>query len=209
MKSTIEFIKKYSLVILAITVCSLSLFQISCGNQSEPQKVNVDQSDIEKSESDRLNTLKAYTQLQQKDSIIKLLNRRLDNEKANTATQKADARKQHVLNDSLQTRYEREKSVNTCEDLVLGLKIEIVEKDSVIESLDSEINDYSSEVKELEEKVDIQKGVIDSKQKLIVCKDSTINFYKTQKKKTDFWNQVKIKVAGAIILIETIGLILK
>ena len=209
MKSTIEFIKKYSLVILAITVCSLSLFQISCGNQSEPQKVNVDQSDIEKSESDRLNTLKAYTQLQQKDSIIKLLNRRLDNEKANTATQKADARKQHVLNDSLQTRYEREKSLNTCEDLVLGLKIEIVEKDSVIESLDSEINDYSSEVKELEEKVDIQKGVIDSKQKLIVCKDSTINFYKTQKKKTDFWNQVKIKVAGAIILIETIGLILK
>lgn len=209
MKSTIEFIKKYSLVILAITVCSLSLFQISCGNQSEPRKVNIGKSDIEKSESDRLNTLNAYVQLQQKDSIIKLLNRRLENEKANTATQKADARKQHVLNDSLQTRYEREKSLNTCEDLVLGLKVEIVEKDSVIGSLDSEINDYSSEVKELEGKVDIQKGVIDSKQNLIACKDSTISYYKTQKKKTDFWNKVKIKVAGAVILIETIGLILK
>ena len=209
MKSTIEFIKKYSLVILAITVCSLSLFQISCGNQSEPQKVNVDQSDIEKSESDRLNTLKAYTQLQQKDSIIKLLNRRLDNEKANTATQKADARKQHVLNDSLQTRYEKEMSLNTCEDLVRGLKFEINEKDSVIGSLDSEIENYSCEIKELEEKVDIQKSVIDSKQNLIACKDSTINFYKTQKMKTDFWNKVKIKVAGAIVFIETIGLILK
>jgi hypothetical protein len=209
MKSTIEFIKKYSLVILAITVCSLSLFQISCGNQSEPQQANIDQSDKEKSESDRLNTLKAYAQLQQKDSIIKLLNRRLDNEKANTATQKADARKQHLLNDSLQTWYERDKNLSTCEDLVRGLKFEIIEKDSVIESLDSEIENYSCEVKELAEKVDIQKGVIDSKQNLIACKDSTINFYKVQKKKTDFWNKVKIKAAGVVILIETIGLILK
>lgn len=209
MKSTIEFIKKYSLVILAITVCSLSLFQISCGNQSEPQLVNIDQSDKEKSESDRLNTLKAYAQLQQKNSIIKLLNARLENEKVNTATQKADARKQHVLNDSLQTRYEKEMSLNTCEDLVRGLKFEINEKDSVIGSLDSEIENYSCEIKELEEKVDIQKSVIDSKQNLIACKDSTINFYKTQKMKTDFWNKVKIKVAGAIVFIETIGLILK
>ena len=209
MKSTIEFIKKYSLVILAITVCSLSLFQISCGNQSEPQLVNIDQSDKEKSESDRLNTLKAYAQLQQKNSIIKLLNVRLENEKVNTATQKADARKQHVLNDSLQTRYEKEMSLNTCEDLVRGLKFEINEKDSVIGSLDSEIENYSCEIKELEEKVDIQKSVIDSKQNLIACKDSTINFYKTQKMKTDFWNKVKIKVAGAIVFIETIGLILK
>ncbi len=209
MKTTIEFIKKYSLVILAITVCSLSLFQISCGNQSKPQQVSNDQSDREKSESDRLNTLKAYAQLQQKDSMIKLLNTRLENEKANTATQKADARKQHILNDSLQARYEREKSLNTCEDLVLGLKLEITEKDSVIKSLDSEINDYSSEVKELAEKVDIQAGVIDSKQNLIVFKDSVILAYKTQKKKTDLWNQVKIKVAGAIVLFETIGLVLK
>ena len=186
MKSTIEFIKKYSLVILAITVCSLSLFQISCGNQSEPQQVNIDQSDKEKSESDRLNTLKAYAQLQQKDSIIKLLNARLENEKVNTATQKANARKQHALNDSLQTRYEKEKSLNTCEDLVRGLKFEITEKDSIIESLDSEIENYSCEVKQLEVKVDIQKSVIDSKQNLIACKDSTIVYYKTQKKKTDF-----------------------
>jgi len=209
MKTTIEFLKKYSLVILAITVCSLSLFQISCGNQSKPQHVNVGQSDREKSESDRLNTLKAYAQLQQKDSIIKLLNKKLENEKAKTATQKADVRKQHVLNDSLQNRYEREKSLNACEDLVQGLRFETTEKDSVIRSLDFEIDNLNCEVKALESKVDIQTGIIDSKQNLIACKDSTINFYKTQKKKTNFWNQVKIKVAGAIIFIETIGLILK
>ena len=89
------------------------------------------------------------------------------------------------------------------------MKLEAIEKDSVIESLDSEIENYSCEVKELEEKVDIQKGIIDSKQNLIACKDSTIADYKIQKKKTDFWNKVKIKAAGVIIFIETIGLLLK
>lgn len=209
MKTTIEFLKKYSLVILAITVCSLSLFQISCANQSKPQHADIDQSDKEKSKADSLYSVKAHTLLQEKDSIIKFLIAKLANEKVNTATQKADTRKQHILNDSLQNRFERDKDLSTCEDLVRGLKVEIIEKDSVIESLDSEIENYSCEVKELEEKVDIQKGIIDSKQNLIACKDSTISFYKTQKKKTDFWNRLKIKVAGAIVLIETIGLILK
>jgi chromosome segregation ATPase len=147
--------------------------------------------------------------LNQKDSTIKLLNSKLAKEKANTATQKAEANKQHILNDSLQERFEKEKNLSTCEDLVQGLKVEIIEKDSTIESLDSEIKNYSCEVEELEGKVDIQKSVIESKQELIAYKDSTINYYKTQKKKTDFWDNVKIKVAGVIIFIETIGLILK
>lgn len=209
MKKTIEFIKKYSLVIIAITFCSLSLFQIGCGNQSKPQQVNIDQSDKEKSKSDRLNTVKAYAQLHQKDSIINLLSKRLATEKANTATQKADAKKQHVLNDSLQTRYEREKSLNACENLVCGLKFEISEKDSVIESLDSVNDNYSCEVKVLEDKVTIQTGVIDSKQNLIASKDSIITAYKTQQKKTDFCTGFKLKAAGAIVLIETIALLLK
>ena len=209
MKTTIEFLKKYSLVILAITVCSLSLFQISCSNQSKPQQVDIDQSHKEKSKADSLYTVKAHALLQEKDSSIKFLIVKLANEKVKAATQKADARKQHILNDSLQNRFERDKDLSTCEDLVRGLKVEIIEKDSVIESLDSEIENYSCEVKELEEKVDIQMSIIDSKQNLIACKDSTISFYKTQKKKTDFWNRLKIKVAGVVILIETIGLVLK
>lgn len=209
MKTTIEFLKKYSLVILAITVCSLSLFQISCGNQSKPQQVDIDQSDKEKSKADSLYTVKGHTLLQEKDSIIKFLIAKLANEKVNTATQKADARKQHILNDSLQNRFERDKGLSTCEDLVRGLKVEIIEKDSVIESLDSEIENYSCEVKELEEKVDIQKGIIDSKQNLIASKDSAIQAYKIQQKKTGFWAGVKTKAAGVVILIETIVLLIK
>jgi hypothetical protein len=209
MKTTIAFIKKYSLVILAITVCSLSLFQISCGKQSKPQQVNIDQSDKQKSESDRLKTVKVYALLYEKDSIIKVLNLKLTLEKNNTSAHKADARKQHVLNDSLQARYEKEKSLNTCEDLVQGLKFEVVEKDSIIENLETEIDTYSCEVKTLESKVDIQAGVIDSKQSLIASKDSIISVYNTQQKKKDFWTGVKTKAAGVIILIETIALLIK
>ncbi len=196
-------------VFLALIIYSVFLFQKCDFKQETPQPATIDQRDRNESKEDSLNTVRANILLFQKDSVIQVLNSKLAKEKANTATQKAEANKQHILNDTLQARFERDKSLNACEDLVRGLKFEIIEKDSVIESLDSEIDNYSCEVKKLEEKVDIQKSVIDSKQNLIACKDSTINFYKTQKKKTDFWNKVKIKVAGAVILIETIGLILK
>ena len=196
-------------VFLALIIYSVFLFKKCDSKQETPQPTAIDQRDKNDSKEDSLNTVRATILFCQKDSIIQTLKSKLAKEKANTTTQKAEANKQHILNDTLQSRFEKDKDLSTCEDLVRGLKFEIIEKDSVIESLDSEINDYSSEVKELEEKVDIQKGVIDSKQKLIACKDSTINFYKTQKKKTDFCNKVKVKVAGVVILIETIGLILK
>ena len=209
MKKKIAILKKYALVILAVLISGFSMFQKCESKQEQPQPATIDQRNINKSKQDSLITVRANILLNQKDSTIKLLNSKLAKEKANTATQKAEAKKQHILNDSLQERFEKEKNLSNSEDLVPGLKVEIIEKDSTIESLDSEINNYSCEVEELEEKTEIQKGVIESKQELIACKDSTINYYKTQKKKTDFWNDVKIKVAGVIIFIETIGLILK
>lgn len=209
MKTTIEFIKKYSLVFLAITFCILSLLQTSCGNHSKPQQSNIAQLNIEKSKTDSLNTIKANALLQQKDSIIKVLNSKLTTEKNNAAKHKTEANKQHMLNDTLQARFERNKDQSTCEDLVQGLKVEIIEKDSVIQSLDSEIVCYTEQMKELNQKVKIQKGIIDSKQNLIAYKDSTINLYIAQKKKTDFWNKVKIKAAGAVILFESIILLVK
>jgi hypothetical protein len=209
MKTTIEFIKKYSLVFLAISFCILSLMQTSCGNQPKPQQLNIDSFDKEKSKTDSLNTVKANALLQQKDSIIKVLISKLKTEKANTEKHKFEANKQHILNDSIQARFGIINDLSTCEDLVQGLKVEIIEKDSVIQGLDSEIICYSEQMKELNQKVDIQKGIIDSKQSLIATKDSTINFYKTQKKKSDFWNKVKIKAAGAFILFESIILLVK
>ncbi|MBP6635744.1 MAG: hypothetical protein KA177_07900 [Paludibacter sp.] len=209
MKNTIAILKKYALVILAVLICGFSMFQKCDSKQEIPKLATIDQRNINRSKEDSLSTARANILLCQKDSIIQTLKSKLAKEKTNTATQKAEANKQHNLNDTLQSRFERNKNLSTCEDLVQGLKFEIIEKDSVIESLDSEIENYSCEVKELEDKVDIQKGIIDSKQNLIACKDSTINFYKVQKKKTDFWNQVKVKVAGVVILIETIGLLLK
>ncbi len=209
MKTAIEFIKKYSLVILAITFCILSLSQTSCGNQSKPQQTNIAQLNKEKSKTDSLNTVKANILLKQKDSIIKVLISKLKTEKNNTAKHKAEATKQHILNDSIQTRFKRNKELSTCEDLVQGLKVEIIEKDSVIQSLDSEIETCNNHVKVLESKLTIQSEIIDSKQNLIAYKDSTINHLATQKKKSDFWNKVKIKAAGAVILFESIILLVK
>lgn len=209
MKNIIAILKKYVLVILALLICGFSVFQKCDFRQETAQQATIDQRDINKSKEDSLNTARANILLCLKDSTIQTLKSKLAKEKANTATQKAEVDKQHILNDTLQARFERDKNLSTCEDLIGGLKLETNKKDSVIESLDSEIDNYSYEVKELEEKVDIQKGVIDSKQNLIACKDSTITNYKTQKKKTDFWNKVKIKVAGVVVLIETIGLLLK
>jgi hypothetical protein len=208
MKNTNSLFKILA-VFLALVIYSVFLFQKCDSKQEAPQQTIIDQRNINKSKEDSLNTARANVLLWQKDSTIQTLKSKLAKEKANTTTQKTEASKQHLLNDTLQARLERDKNLSTCEDLVMGLKFEIIEKDSVIESLDSEIENYSCEVKELEEKVDIQKDVIDSKQNLIACKDSTIAYYKTQKKKTDFWNKVKIKVAGVVVLIETIGLILK
>jgi len=199
---------KIIVMFLALIIYSVIVFQCDF-KQETPQPATIDQRNINKSKEDSLKTVRANILLNQKDSTIKLLNSKLAKEKANTAIQKAEASKQHILNDSLQERFEKEKNLSNCEDLVQGLKLETVEKDSVIESLDSEIENYSCEVEELEGKVEIQNGVIESKQELIACKDSSINYYKTQKKKTDFWNDVKIKVAGVIIFIETIVLILK
>lgn len=193
---------------LALIIYSVIVFQCDF-KQETPQPATIDQRNINKSKVDSLKTVRVNILLNQKDSTIKLLNSKLAKEKANTATQKAEAWKQHSINDSLQTKYQKEKNLSTCEDLVRGLKLETVEKDSVIESLDSEIDNYSCEVEELEGKVEIQEAVIESKQELIACKDSTITFYKVQKQKTDFWNNVKIKVAGVIIFIETIVLLLK
>ena len=209
MKTTIEFIKKYSLVILAITFCILSLSQTSCGNQSKPQQTNIAQLNKEKSKTDSLNTAKANAMLQQKDSIIKVLITKLKTEKNNTAKHKAEARKQHTLNDTLQARFGMNKDLSTCEDLVHGLKVEIIEKDSVIQGLDSEIETCNNHVKVLESKLTILSEIIDSKQNLIAIKDSTINHLATQKKKADFWNKVKIKASGAVILFESIILFVK
>lgn len=209
MKNTIAIIKKYALVILAVLICIFSMFQKCDSKQETPQLTTIDQRNINKSKEDNLNTARANILLYQKDSIIQTLKTKLAKEKANTAIQKAEANKQHEINDTLQARFERDKDLSTCEDLVRGLKLETIEKDSVIESLDSEIENYTYEVEELEQKVDIQKAIIVSKQNLIACKDSTITYYKTQKKKTDFWNKVKIKAAGVVIFIETIVLLLK
>ncbi len=209
MKNTFEFFKKFALIIIASSIFFAFVFQKCENKEVITQNDNVVQSDKAMSKADSINTINAYALLCKKDSIIASLNVKLNNEKANTKTQREDANKQHVVNDSLQARFEREKNLDTCEDLANGLGLEISEKDSVIASLDSQVENYSNETKELTDKAEIQFLVIASKQNLVTSKDSLIAYYKTQIKKNNLWNGVKIKVAGVLIFIETVALLLK
>ena len=209
MKNTFEFLKKYALIIIASSVFLALTFQKCENKQVITQNDSVVQTDKDMSKADSLNTINANILLDKKDSIITSLNVKLSHEKIISNKQRADANKQHVVNDSLQARFEREKSLDTCEDLAKGLGLEISEKDSVIASLDSQVENYSNETKELNDNAEIQSLVIASKQNLLTSKDSTIDYYKTQNMKNDLWNEVKIKVAGVLIFIETVALLLK
>jgi len=209
MKNTFDFLKKYAMIIIACSIILVFTFQKCENKQVITQNISVVQSDNDMSIADSLNTINANIQLDKKDRIIASLNIKLSHEKIISNKQKTDANKQHAVNDSLQARFEREKGLDTCEDLAKGLGLEISEKDSVIASLDNQVENYSNETKELNDKAEIQSLVITSKQNLLTSKDSTIDYYKSQNKKNDLWNGVKIKVAGVLIFIETVALLLK
>ena len=165
----------FKIIVLFLALIIYSVIVFHCDFKPETlQLATIDQRNINKSKEDSLNTARANILLCQKDSIIQTLNSKLSKEKANTTTQKADANKQHILNDTLQARFEREKNLSNCEDLVRGLKVEITEKDSTIESLDSEIENYSCEVQELEGKVFPKILRLPSKQSIHMC--IVINF---------------------------------
>ena len=104
MKNTIAILKKYALVILAVLICGFSLFQKCDSKQETPQPATIDQRDRNESKEDSLNTARANVLLYQKDSIIQTLKSILAKEKANTATQNAEANKQHVINFKPRTR---------------------------------------------------------------------------------------------------------
>jgi hypothetical protein len=209
MKNSIAILKKYALVLLAVLICGLFQFH-KCDSKNEKlQPAIIEQRNIIASKEDSLNTARAIISLYQKHSIIQVLNSKVAKEKANTAIQKAVAKKQHLHNDTFQSRFDKDKNLSNCEDLARGLKFEIIKKDSIIDSLDTMVVNYSSKVKELVEIVDIQKGIINSKESLIECKDSTIAYYKSQNLKTDYWNRIKMKAAGVILFIETVALLIK
>ena len=169
----------------------------------------VNQTNSNQSKIDHMNTIKAKTLIHQKDSIINSLNTRLVNERARTKAQMVIVKKQHLLNDSLCSLYEKDNSLISCNELISSLGTEITKKDTLIDCLVAETESYDREVKALEGKVILQKRIIESKENLILYKDSTITFYKKQKKESDFWSDVKLKAALGMIMIETMSLLLR
>ena len=173
------------------------------------QETIVNQTNTNQSKIDHMNTIKANTLILQKDSIISSLNSRLASERIRTKVMMSIAKRLHLFNDSLYALYEEKPNIVHCEELICSLGVEITKKDTLINCLIAETECYDKEVKALEEKVILQKRIIDSKENLILYKDSTIAYYNKQKKESDFWSDIKIKAAIGMIVFETMALVLR
>jgi hypothetical protein len=209
MKSSILLLTNCLLLIIFLSLFGEYFLNKSWNKGESNQESIVNQTNTNQSKIDYMNTVKANTLIHQKDSIINCLNTRLANERARTKTQMVIAKKQHLLNDSLYALYEKENSLISCDELISSLGIEITKKDTLIDCLVAETESYDREVKAFEGKVILQKRIIESKENLILYKDSTIAFYKKQKKESDFWSDVKLKAALGMIMFETMALLLR
>jgi hypothetical protein len=207
--NSIQFIIKNLILFLFFIILGAYL-QSSHGNGKESVSENfVNQSNINQSKIDYMNTLKFSTLIRQKDSAIVFLNTKLAAEIVLSKVLKKNALKQHLLNDTLATVYEQEPSLITCDELIVGLGTEISNKDTLIDCLVAETESYDRKVSALESKLLLQKEFIVSKENLILYKDSTITFYEKQKKENAFWSTVKLNAAIGVILFETVALLLK
>jgi hypothetical protein len=209
MKSSILLLTNCLLLIIFLSLFGEYFLNKSWNKGESNQESIVNQTNTNQSKIDYMNTVKANTLILQKDSIISSLKTRIKNEKARTKAQQLIAKKQHFVNDSLYALYENERSIVHCDELISSLGSEVIKKDTLIDCLVAEIESYDREGKALEGKVILQKRIIESKENLILYKDSTITFYKKQKKESDFWSDVKLKAAIGMILFETMALLLK
>ena len=209
MKKSISAQIESLLLIILIFILGEFFLNKSRDQYQNNQETAINQINTNQSKIDRMNTIKANTLILQKDSIINSLNTRLANERARTKAQMVIVKKQHLLNDSLCSLYEKDNRLVSRDELISSLGTEITKKDTLIDCLVAETESYDREVKALEGKVMLQKRIIESKENLILYKDSTIAFYKKQKKESDFWSDVKLKAAVGMILFETLALLLR
>ena len=207
--SSIQFIIKYLLLLLFFFVLGAFLQRNFGEGKESVSESFVNQSNINQSKIDYMNTLKFSTLIRQKDSAIVFLNIKLAAEVALSKVLRTIAQKQHLLNDTLATVYEQVPRLTACDELIVGLGTEIANKDTLIACLVAETESYNRKVRTLESKVILQKEIIVSKENLILYKDSTITYYENQKKENAFWSTVKLNAAIGVILFETVALLLK
>ena len=209
MKSSISSLFKTLLLIFLIFILGDFVMKKYWVKETSDQETIVNQTNTNQSKIDHMNTIKANTLILQKDSIINSLNSRIASERIRTKVKMSIAKRLHLFNDSLYALYEEKPDIVHCEELICSLGVEINKKDTLNNCLIAETESYIKEVKTLEEKVILQKGIIESKENLILYKDSTITYYNKQKKESDFWSDIKLKAAIGMILFETIALVLR
>lgn len=193
-------------VVLGMVLVGLG--QWSGGLSSDIKLQNkVDEADIVESKNDSLFAANAKGKLELQGRIIDVLKVELNVERAKNYQQRRAVKRAHLTTDSLRMRFDTLGTLNHSEQLVEGLGIELSAKDSLIKTQDAQLINYSKVQNAMDQKVEIQEGIILRKERLLEVKSSIIDFYRTEQKRREFWGDVKLKVLGAVLLIETIFLI--
>ena len=204
---------KYIIVILIGVVLGTIFWgrqQWDNGSQySKSSQSKIELRDATQSQYDRLLTVKAKGLMNQQDSVIEGLKLQLKREKHNSIRLRSLAQREYFLNNALQLQFDSLKTLKHCELLLEGLACEISTKDSLIDTLDQELCNHETVQKALRLQVEMQNELISSKEKLIVEKNTVIAYHKSQEMKNAFWDDVKIKIVGVAMLVESVLLMVK
>jgi aldehyde:ferredoxin oxidoreductase len=128
--------------------------------------------------------------LKEKDGLLRIDSLRLKNQKVITNKYKETAKDAEQRAYIAEARYEREKTIQNCDSALRAKNVEIAGKDSVIESIGAEAEDYSRIAYVFKEKNKILEEVIENDKTLLdkyKTYDDQYNYFIDWKEDHKFW----------------------
>jgi len=145
---------------------------------------------IQKLNEDSLKAIHSLALQYQKDSILKVDSLRLKIQKHLTEKFRDAIQRETARADSAEERYNRQKTIERCDSTIKHKNIVIRSKDSLINSLDQEAQEYSSLAYTYQCKYAIAQEEVDSKKDLISYYknlNTDYNCFLDWKSKHKFW----------------------
>jgi hypothetical protein len=117
------------------------------------------------------------------------------------------ASKQHVTTQQAEINFKNDTSLSNCKKIVESQKIELAEKDSIIENLANEAEEYSKSYNESNKAIVEKDKIILSKDDQLNSDKTVIEAYKKEKSKNESKAKFSTGIRNVIIAIETALLI--
>lgn len=199
----------------------------------------IDKQGVYLAKKDSAQTLVSHQQMAIKDSLLLQLEFKMASIRMNVALLKAMANQNKMHNDSLRVKLQLKSSVNKQADykltknktidnkslevenlngkpaeqedseLLEGLELELKVKDRLIDSLELGWENNDQALRVLNQELAIQKGVVESKEMLIDNLKLCIAQSNKKQERLMLWDNLKLKGAVALILLETVALMVK